>query len=49
MIGDNYKTDIEGATNSGMKAIWVDRKSEKIEYQYTINELKQIQGSFIEL
>ncbi len=28
MIGDTFSTDIEGAQNAGMRAIWVNRRSE---------------------
>ena len=27
-IGDTYKTDIVGAHNAGLKAIWINRKNE---------------------
>lgn len=42
MIGDKYKTDIEGALNAGLYAIWVNRKNEDIQYENTINELSEI-------
>lgn len=42
MIGDKFKVDIKGAIRSGMKAIWINRKNEDIEYEYKINKLSQI-------
>ena len=42
MIGDKYKTDVQGAINAGIKAIWVNRKNENIEYEHQIKELKGV-------
>ena len=42
MIGDKFKVDIEGALNVGMQAIWVNRKKEKINYEYQIEELNEL-------
>ena len=42
MVGDKYDTDIEGALNTGLKAIWVDRKNESREYEYKIKELEEM-------
>ena len=42
MCGDQYKTDIIGAINSGIQAIWLNRKNEIIEYDYQIKNLKEI-------
>lgn len=42
MCGDQYKTDIIGAINSGMSAIWVNKKDEIIDYNYQIKNLKEI-------
>lgn len=42
MVGDKYGTDIEGALNAGLKAIWVDRKNETRDYKYKIKELGEI-------
>ena len=43
MIGDRYKTDIEGGINAGIKTIWVNRKEEKINYKFQIKELSEIE------
>ena len=42
MIGDRFKTDIEGALNAGLHAIWINRDDEKIEYKYTVKNLSEI-------
>ncbi len=42
MVGDKYDTDIEGALNAGLKAIWIDRKNESREYEYKISELVEM-------
>lgn len=45
MVGDNFKVDIEGAINAGMRAIYLNRAKEKTEYTntiYNISELMQI-------
>lgn len=42
MCGDQYKTDIIGAINNGITAIWLNRRNEIIEYNYQIKNLKEI-------
>ncbi len=42
MIGDKLKVDIQGALNAGMQAIWVNRKKEKLSYEYQIKELNEL-------
>ena len=42
MIGDKFKVDIQGALNAGMQAIWVNRKKEKLSYEYQIKELNEL-------
>lgn len=42
MIGDIFKVDIQGALNAGMKAIWVNRRKEKLSYEYQIEELNKL-------
>lgn len=42
MVGDSYRLDIKGAQNAGLKAVWVNRKNENIEYKNQINELKEL-------
>ena len=42
MIGDSFKLDIEGAKNVGLKAIWINRRDENIEYKNQIKELKEL-------
>lgn len=42
MIGDNYKLDIEGAKNAGLKTVWVNRKNEESECKNQIKELKEL-------
>lgn len=44
MIGDKYKVDIEGSTNAGINAIWVNRKNQKINYKYQIKEIKELKN-----
>ena len=43
MVGDKYKTDIEGALNAGLNAIWVNRKNEDVQYENTVKELREIE------
>ena len=43
MIGDKYQTDIQGAINAGLNAIWVNRKNENIQFENTIKELKELE------
>ena len=42
MIGDRYGTDIIGAVNTGLNAIWINRNNEQENYEYKINELSEI-------
>jgi len=42
MVGDKYKVDIEGSTNAGMSAIWVNRKKQNINYKYQIKEIVEL-------
>ena len=42
MIGDIYKLDIEGAVNTGLNAIWINRKNKEIEFKNQIKELKEL-------
>ena len=43
MIGDKFKTDIEGSLNAGMHAIWANRKNEDINYPFQIKELSELE------
>ena len=42
MVGDSFKLDIQGALNSGLNAIWVNRKNEEIKFEKQIKELKEL-------
>lgn len=44
MVGDQYKVDVDGSLNVGIKGIWVNRKKENIEYKYTIDELSELEN-----
>ena len=46
MIGDNYKLDIQGAANSGLNAIWINRRNEKFEFNNQIKELRELIEKF---
>lgn len=46
MIGDKYKVDIEGSLNAGIQGIWVNRKKEQLNYEYQIEELKELTKYF---
>jgi putative hydrolase of the HAD superfamily len=41
-IGDNFDIDILGATNAGLKAIWINKFKIDICYENTVNELVSI-------
>ena len=42
MIGDNYKIDIEGAINAGLRAILID-PNDKYEYKDKIKNIKELE------
>ena len=42
MIGDNFKLDIQGAINSGLSAIWINRRNENFEFEAQFQELKEL-------
>ena len=42
MIGDNLKVDVYGAINSGLQAIWINRRNEDFEFKNQIKELKEL-------
>lgn len=42
MIGDNFKTDIMGAYNAGMEAIWYNRKQKQLLEKIKVIEIKDL-------
>lgn len=45
MVGDSLKTDIEGAINAGLKAIYINKNAEKSSKDYiTINEFSELKN-----
>lgn len=42
MCGDQLNTDVYGALNAGMNAVWINRNPVDYQYQYQINNLKKL-------
>lgn len=42
MVGDLYKSDIQGSINSGIQGIWLNRSNDDKEYEFQIKELSEI-------
>ena len=40
-IGDLYETDVIGAHNSGLKAVWINRKNEPDKLQFATHEISE--------
>lgn len=42
MIGDKLDVDVAGCIKLGIKAVWINRKNENIDYKYKITQLKEL-------
>lgn len=41
-VGDTYKTDIIGAHNAGLKAVWINRQNESDIYGFATYQIKDV-------